>query len=47
LFELAESRRREFRRTPLAEFPLTLAQSSVSPKAAALELTQAGVVQPK
>lgn len=47
LFALADSRRREFRRRPLAEFPLTLPASSVTPDAPLLEMRPDASVRPK
>jgi hypothetical protein len=47
LFELAESRRREFRRRPLAEFRLTTPITNVPETAPLLELSPAGDVQRK
>lgn len=44
LFELADSRRREFRRRPLHEFKLTTPESSIPADAPFLELTEDGRV---
>jgi hypothetical protein len=47
LFELADSRRREFRRMKLHEFDLTTPQSSIPPDAPFLQMTEKGTVIPK
>jgi hypothetical protein len=47
IFELAESRRREFRKRPLAEFRLTTPTTNIAENAPLLELTPDGSVQPK
>lgn len=47
LFELAESRRREFRTRPLAEFKLTVPISNIPKEAPLLELTPDARVRPK
>jgi hypothetical protein len=47
LFELAESRRREFRRRPLAEFRLTTPTTNIPEAAPLLELGSGAVVRPK
>lgn len=47
IFELAESRRREFRKRPLAEFRLTTPITNIPETAPQLELTPDGVVQIK
>jgi hypothetical protein len=47
LFELAESRRREFRRRPLAEFRLTVPLTNIPEDAPLLELTPDARVRPK
>jgi hypothetical protein len=47
LYELAESRRREFRRRPLAEFRLTTPTTNISETAPLLELGGNAVVRPK
>lgn len=48
IFRLAESRRREFRRRPLAEFDLSLPVAvAIPPSASALELAEDGSVRPK
>ncbi len=47
LFLLAESRRREFRRRPLAEFSLTSPVSNIPLGAPLLEMTPEGKVRPK
>ncbi|MGA8027948.1 MAG: hypothetical protein WB992_12470 [Bryobacteraceae bacterium] len=47
IFELAESRRREFRRRPLAEFRLTTPISNIPEDAPVLEITPQGTVQRK
>jgi hypothetical protein len=47
LFELAESRRREFRRRPLAEFRLTTPMTNIPEESPFLELTPQGKVRPK
>jgi hypothetical protein len=47
LFELAESRRREFRRRPLAEFRLTTPVTNIPEDAPLLELLPDGSVRPK
>jgi hypothetical protein len=47
LFELAESRRREFRKRPLAEFRLTLPVTNIPEDAKLLELRLDGSVHPK
>jgi hypothetical protein len=47
IFELAESRRREFRKRPLAEFRLTTPTTNIVENAPLLELTPDGSVQPK
>jgi len=47
IFRLAESRRREFRRRPLAEFGLSLAQAVGIPEGEpSLEMTETAIVQP-
>ncbi|MEK6225271.1 MAG: hypothetical protein AABM40_03150 [Chloroflexota bacterium] len=46
-FRLAESRRREFARTPLREFCLTLPATNIPDDAALLEMNENGDVQPK
>jgi hypothetical protein len=47
LFELAESRRREFRRRPLAEFRLTTPTTNIPDAAPLLEFGSDAVVRPK
>jgi hypothetical protein len=47
LFQLAESRRREFRRRPLAEFRLTTPTTNIPEDAPLLEMTPAGEVRSK
>jgi hypothetical protein len=47
IFRLAESRRREFRRRPLAEFRLTTPVTNIPESAALLELTANGGVREK
>jgi hypothetical protein len=47
IFELAESRRREFKERPLAEFKLTLPVTNIPDDAPLLEFTPAGTIQPK
>ncbi|HET9370057.1 MAG TPA: hypothetical protein VFO19_07405 [Vicinamibacterales bacterium] len=47
LFELAESRRREFRRRPLAEFRLTTPITNIPETAPLLEIGSDAVVRPK
>jgi hypothetical protein len=47
LFELAESRRREFRRHPLAEFRLTTPTTNIPETSPLLEMTPAGTVRAK
>lgn len=47
LFELAESRRRAFRREPLAEFCLTTPRTNIPEDAPLLELRANGTVQPR
>ena len=47
LFELAESRRREFRKRPLAEFRLTTPVTTIPEAAPLLEWTPSGTVQAK
>ena len=47
IFELAESRRREFRRRPLAEFRLTTPVTNIPDAAPLLEMDAAGIVRPK
>jgi hypothetical protein len=47
IFRLAESRRREFRRRPLAEFRLTMPVTNIPESAALLELTADGLVLEK
>lgn len=46
-FRLAESRRREFRRRPLAEFKLTTPSSNIPEDAPALRMTLIASVEPK
>lgn len=46
IFRLAESRRREFRKRPLAEFGLTLPQATAIPESTPpLEITETGTVR--
>jgi hypothetical protein len=47
IFALAESRRREFRKRPLAEFKLTMPVTNVPEDAPLLEFTPDGRIQPK
>jgi hypothetical protein len=47
MFRLAESRRREFRRRPLAEFRLTTPVTNIPESAALLEMTADGRVLEK
>jgi hypothetical protein len=47
IFALAESRRREFRKRPLAEFRLTIPVTNIPDNAPLVEFTQAGEIQPK
>jgi hypothetical protein len=47
IFALAESRRREFRKRPLAEFRLTIPVTNIPDDAPLVEFTQAGEIQPK
>jgi hypothetical protein len=47
LFELAESRRREFRKRPLAEFRLTTPVTNIAESAPLLEFDASGNVSPK
>jgi hypothetical protein len=47
LYELAESRRREFRRRPLAEFRLTTPTTNIPETAPLLEMTADGTVRPR
>ena len=47
LFELAESRRREFRKRPLAEFRLTTPVTNIAESAPLLEFDPGGNVRPK
>jgi hypothetical protein len=47
IFALAESRRREFRKRPLAEFRLTIPATNIPDDAPLVEFTQAGEIQPK
>jgi hypothetical protein len=47
LFELGESRRREFRKRPLAEFRLTTPVTNIPENTPFLELTPQGQVRPK
>jgi hypothetical protein len=47
IFRLAESRRREFRKRPLAEFRLTTPVTNIPESAALLELTADGAVREK
>jgi len=47
VFELAESRRREFRKRPLAEFRLTTPSTNIPETAPLLEFDPAGTVRPK
>jgi hypothetical protein len=47
IFRLAESRRREFRRRPLAEFRLTTPMTNIPESALLLELTEDGRVRKK
>jgi hypothetical protein len=47
LFELAESRRREFRRRPLAEFRLTTPVTNVPEDAPLLEFAEDGSIREK
>ena len=47
LYELAESRRREFRRRPLAEFRLTTPTTNIPDTAPLLEMTTGAAVRPR
>ena len=47
IFELAESRRREFRRRPLAEFRLTTPVTNIPDSAPLLEMDAGGTIRPK
>ncbi len=47
VFELADSRRREFRKRPLAEFDLTMPVTNISPNAALLEFAVDGSIRSK
>jgi hypothetical protein len=47
IFALAESRRREFRKRPLAEFRLTIPVTNIPDDAPLVEFTQAGELRPK
>ena len=44
---MAESRRREFRTRPLAEFRLTTPVTNIPEEAPPLEFTPAGIIQSK
>jgi hypothetical protein len=47
VFQLAESRRREFRKRPLAEFRLTTPITNIAEDAELLEFAADGTVRPK
>ena len=47
IFELAESRRREFRKRPLAEFRLTTPITNIPPDAPLLQFSEDGSIHPK
>jgi hypothetical protein len=47
IFQLAESRRREFRKRPLAEFRLTTPKTNIAEDAEFLEFAADGTVRPK